>query len=132
MKKLDKQPMKGLTVKQPWANQILYTGKDIENRDTRWNVTGTIALHAGLQVTKDVYLPKGYKKHLVLGAIIGVVDIIECVEKHDSPCFKGPYGYVLENPRPLPKPIPYKGQLGFWNVSPEAEKEIRKQLKGRI
>ena len=117
--------MKGLSVKQPWANAIFYTGKDIENRKSAHKVRGTIALHASLQVTKEEYLPKGFKKHLVLGAIIGVVDIVDCVDDHESEHFWGPYGYVLENPRPLPKPIPYKGQLGFWNVSPEAEKEIR-------
>ena len=121
--------MKALTIKQPWANEILYCGKDIENRVTKWQHRGLIAIHAGAQISTKVYTPKGYKHHVVLGAIIGAVEIIDCVEEHNSRHFDGPFGYVLANPRPLLKPIPYKGNLGLWNVSPETEKEIRKQLK---
>lgn len=116
--------MKAITIKQPWANEILYCGKDIENRSIKWKHRGLIALHSGAQVAPDSYTPEGYKNHVVLGAIIGIVDIIDCFEEHDSPYFDGPFGYVLANPRPLLKPIAYKGQQGLWNVSPETEKEI--------
>ncbi len=131
LKKEDKKGefMKALTIKQPWANEILYCGKDIENRSINWKHRGLTVLHAGAKISSDAYTPGGYKDHVVLGAIIGVVEIIDCVEEHDSPHFDGPFGYVLANPRPLLKPIPYAGQVGLWNVSPEAEKEIKKQLK---
>jgi len=33
-----------------------------------------------------------------------------------SPWFFGPYGYILEYPEKLPKPIPYRGALGFFEV----------------
>ncbi len=48
------------------------------------------------------------------GVIIGEVDIIDCVDKHDSPWFTGPYGFVLANPVLYAEPIPCKGRLGFF------------------
>ena len=34
-----------------------------------------------------------------------------------SPWFFGPYGYTLEYPEKLPSPIPYRGALGFFEVT---------------
>ena len=34
-----------------------------------------------------------------------------------SPWFEGPFGLVLANPVAYDKPIPYKGQLGFFEVT---------------
>jgi hypothetical protein len=124
-------PMKALTIHQPNAKAILYYGKDIENRSRCMSIRGTIAVHAGAQVDNSVYLPKSFKKQIVKSAIIGIVDVLDCVDDHDSEWFNGPYGYVLDNPRPLMNPIPCQGQLGFWNVPPEIEKEMRKQLRGK-
>ena len=47
------------------------------------------------------------------GAIIGEVDIIDCVEQSESPWFVGRYGFVLTNPSLYGKPIPCLGRLGF-------------------
>ena len=124
--------MKGLTVQQPYANMILFIGKDIENRTKYIKIRGTIALHAGKQLASDEYLPKAFKKQIVRGAIFGVVDIIDCVDDHESEWFNGPYGYVLANPRPLPIHIPNIGQLGLWNVPPGIERRINRQLAGKI
>lgn len=49
--------------------------------------------------------------------IIGEVDITDCVDKSDSPWFVGKYGFVLAKPKLYDKPIPYKGQLGFFEVT---------------
>jgi len=57
-----------------------------------------------------------YSKRLPRGAIIGEVDIVDCVTESKSPWFIGKYGYVLANPIAYEKPIPYKGKLGFFEV----------------
>ena len=49
-----------------------------------------------------------------LGAVIGEVDIVDCVMKSASPWFVGKYGFVLSNPVEYDKPIPCKGKLGFF------------------
>jgi hypothetical protein len=121
--------MKALTIRQPHANRIFYQCKDIENRTWCRNISGLVAIHAGAQLESDDLKPKDSRVQMVLGAIIGVVDVVDCVEEHKSKWFNGPYGFVLANPRLLPKPIPFKGKLGFWDVPSKIEREIRKQLK---
>jgi len=51
-----------------------------------------------------------------VGAIIGEVDITDCVTESKSPWFTGKYGFVLANPVLYDKPIPYQGKLGFFEV----------------
>jgi len=52
-----------------------------------------------------------------LGAIIGEVDITGCVTESESPWFVGKYGFTLANPVLYEKTIPYRGQLGFFEVN---------------
>jgi hypothetical protein len=127
----------GLSLIQPWADAILYWGKDVENRKWATPYRGTIALHTSKKIPAEVYweareyieriagarVPSS--EDLVKGAIIGLVDIVDCVSQHSSPWFFGPYGFVLANPRPLKKPIRCSGALNFWKVPDE----IREQIK---
>jgi hypothetical protein len=56
-----------------------------------------------------------FKTHdIQTGAIIGEVDIIDCVTESKSPWFVGPYGFTLANPVLYDKPIPCRGMLGFF------------------
>jgi hypothetical protein len=67
-------------------------------------------------------------KGLPRGAIIGMVDIVGVVRESSSEWFAGPFGFVLENPRALPEPIPCKGALRFWDVPLDIERWIERQL----
>jgi hypothetical protein len=125
--------VKALTIRQPWAWAIIYAGKDIENRSWNTRLRGTIAIHAGFGYDRDVELPRGVKlpveDRIVRGAIIGVADIVDVVERHRSKWFSGPFGFVLDNPRALDKPILCSGKLSFWEVPPTLVKAISKQLR---
>lgn len=129
--------MKALSVRAPWWLAILDGGKDIENRDWHTNQRGRILLHAGKWFNEseimqdlrtiqkilgleepDKEMPKLFKPFG--GCLVGTVEIVDCVSESDSPWFFGKYGFVLANPIALPSPIPYKGQLGFFEV-PEIE-----------
>lgn len=48
------------------------------------------------------------------GGIIGVAEIVDCVETSDSPWFFGRYGFVLRNARPV-EFFPVKGALQFFD-----------------
>lgn len=65
---------------------------------------------------------------LVFSAIIGIVEVVDSVEKGRSKWFMGPCGLVLRNARPLEKPVPCTGKLGLWNVPPEVERRVRRRL----
>jgi hypothetical protein len=124
--------MKALSVKQPWAWAIMHAGKMIENRPRRTHLREVIAIHASLAPARGWepwYPPRAPKvppsEKWVLGAILGFVEIVDCVEEHRSKWFLGPFGYVLANPRPLRKPVACKGALGFWTVPPETLRRCR-------
>jgi hypothetical protein len=128
--------LRALTLKQPWAWAIFNAGKDVENRSWQnQHSIGTIAIHAGLGRDDLHLLPSRVRRpsneELVQGAILGVVDVVNVVERHRSKWFHGPLGWVLENPRALQRPIPYGGTLGLWVVPERIERAVRRQLRKR-
>ena len=111
-----------LSVQQPWAWLIVNGYKPVENRTWRTNVRARIWIHAGQTIDHVGYewvratfphvpLPSG---GFARGGVIGHVDLIDCVTRHDSPWFVGPYGFVLANPEPM-EFYPCRGQLGFFH-----------------
>lgn len=124
--------MKVLTIRQPWAWAIMFAGKGIENRSWRTHYRGPLAIHAGAKVETDATLPRRVRApeagDLVCSAILGVVDVVDVVESSRSPWFHGPYGLVLRNPRPLLKPLPCKGRLGLWDLTPSQLRRLRSFL----
>ena len=102
--------------------------KDIENR--RWGTTlrGRVYIHASkkrapfescfTQLLQHGIAPYSCMllfspSYAPTGAIIGEVDIVDCVEQSDSPWFEGPKGLVLANPKAYIKPLPYRSAWFF-------------------
>lgn len=132
--------MKALSIRQPWAWAILHAGKDVENRMWSSKVRGTILVHASGSMTRKEYALFGEffaselcrsiseipnPLDLPLGKIVGTVEVVDCVTRSPSAWFFGPYGFVLANPRPFAKPIPFKGALGFFDVPDDLVREAR-------
>ena len=127
--------MKALSIRQPWAWAILHAGKDIENRTQNRHYRGELVIHAPAKLDTFDRWPQGVPKPdesvLHLRAILGVAELVDVVERSHSRWFDGPFGFVLANPRPLPKPIRYlEGNSSFWTVPPAMARAIRKQLEG--
>lgn len=139
--------MKSLSIKQPWASLIAHGIKDIENRTWKTNFRGRIYIHAsGSKVGFDNWYDSPLNNEQLLSlptanygldfdysAIIGEVDIVDCVINHlsiwaektdvsklrqtTSGIFvdKPIYNWVLANPVLYDKPIlNVKGKLSFW------------------
>lgn len=94
--------IKCLSVNPPWAKEIIFGEKDIENRKWQTKYRGSIAIHET-------------KNGGGSGAIIGLANIIDCIDKSNSPYFYGPYGFVLANRRSI-IPIAIKGKLRLFDV----------------
>ena len=73
--------MKVLTVKEPWASLIINGYKKYEFRSWKTNYRGKLLIHAGKTLEKDV-LPRFscYNIEYSSGAIIGEVDLVDCIE----------------------------------------------------
>lgn len=121
--------MKVLSVRQPWAwfmfadPPLLPPGvprKNIENRTWPTHIRGNILIHAAQKIDSNAvqWVNETFKVKLPdfeakLGGIVGCVRIVDCVTRHSSKWFQGPYGFVLADPYPLPFEA-CRGQLGFF------------------
>lgn len=141
----DKNALRVLTVKQPFASLLCWGVKDVENRSQKTNIRGRVLIHAGAQWYGDFYrgksavakvffpsniLTKEQREsmtfeqrskllkadtYLPLSAIIGEVEIVDCVQNHPSVwAIPGYWHWVVENAVLFPEPIPCKGALSFW------------------
>lgn len=145
--------MKALTIQQPWAWAILHAGKMIENRTWPTNHRGTLLIHAGKSTAwmdrenpldwpgrYGVVLPR--RDEFTFGALLGVVELVNCKLIDEvkwlpaneyysnwagSPFAEGPICWLLRNPQPFARPIPWKGAQGLWGVPDEV---VREALEG--
>jgi len=112
-----------LSIQQPWAWLIVNGYKDVENRTWPTKFRGRIQVHAGkrfdyagwewvrLNFPEIPFPPRGAFQ---TGGLVGCVEIVDCVQRMDSPWFCGPYGFVLEHGCPLPF-VSCRGRLGFFH-----------------
>lgn len=144
--------MKAITIKQPWASLIVHGIKDIENRTwacPKKYLGRRVLIHASAKPDREPYMIFSDAQadaidncvmdvcgcYELTGAIIGSVEIVDCVINHSSiwaektedytvgmkPILheaitgrKVIYNWVLANPVLFKKPIPAKGKLSFW------------------
>lgn len=166
--------MKTITIKQPWAHLICTPRednpclgiKDIENRTWPTKFRGRVLIHASAKPDYDIINTGNSDIYSVLehhcflfeddidafcsvSAIIGSVEIVDCVQNHTSiwaeksePKYltteigrelkvKPIYNWVLANPVHFDKPIEnVKGKLSFWEYELPEEylQEIERKL----
>lgn len=159
--------MKVITIKQPWASLIVHGTKDIENRAwpcPKKYIGQRVLIHVSTSswtwyrvlhyITKPmvaIFAKFGYNgewlRNLQIGAIIGSVEIVDCIINHpsiwaektgnytigmnpkiheDITGKKVIYNWVLSNPILYEKPIEnIKGKLSFWDYPGIKEVKIR-------
>ena len=116
---------------------MLHLGRPIENRPWYTSYRGPLAIHAGAVYNEHQVpyaallakiatgkLPEFAFSNEPRGAILATVDLTDCVHIDNlspdlqpwayPPC--GQWAFVFENIRPLPRPIPYKGRQGFFEI----------------
>jgi hypothetical protein len=122
--------MKALTVRQPYAHLIAAGIKRIENRTWETPHRGALAIHAALgrhpldadDVGTLTQLGITIPAELDYGAIIAIVNVVECIEIDDlpddlaaDPFAFGPWCWILADAR-LVAPISCRGKLRLWNA----------------
>lgn len=127
--------MKAITIKQPWASLIVHGIKNIENRT--WScpkkyLGQRVLIHSSVCHGKKFKInltdeqmkqafslisEKSISGQWEFGAIIGSVEIVDCVQNHSSIwAEKEVYNWVLANSIIYNEPIEnVKGKLSFWD-----------------
>ncbi len=123
---------KCLSLRQPYAELIVSGRKTIELRKWNTRYRGEFLIHASKAIYKeackscDIDIPS-----LITGAILGSAvlydvklyqskeEFIADQSKHfaTSTYSANKYGFLLSDPKRFDKPIPMKGQLGFFDVN---------------
>lgn len=138
--------MNALSIKQPWAWLIVQGIKDIENRKWDTDYRGPLLIHASKtwdeQGEKWIWerilrrwslplrnLPHRDDPRIHYGALIGKVDLVDCIRRSrsgrpSSPWFYGPWGWMLRNAIEFQIPIPCRGQLGLFDVPDYTQKRF--------
>lgn len=135
--------MKAITLYQPWASLVAIGAKTIETRSWGTAHRGPLLIHAARRWTaaeqfayfrsRDALVLAGWShpraeylrdgKHL--GCIVAVSRLADCREMREAPdgldgrlgtYGPGRYGWVLEDVRPLPTPVPWPGERRLWDV----------------
>ena len=136
--------MKALSLRQPWADCVLFLGKSWENRKRPTQHRGPLVIHLakGWDKKGEDFLWENWelgfiqkRKPPVLqefiaraqdrrGGLGGIVEILDCqpldMFNQADPWAFGPFCYQIgKKVRVFKKIIPARGQLGFWNIPEE-------------
>ncbi len=117
------EPMKTLSIKQPYAEQILLGEKTIEYRTWRTHHRGDFLIHASKKPATNSFSDLDLA-NLDYGKIVGIVELVNVVGYPD-----GSYGWILENPRRI-DPITHNGRLMFWDYAGEITISKRTSVEG--
>lgn len=123
--------MKVLSVKQPWASLLVNGYKEFEFRSWKTKFRGKVLIHASKSVdTRVMDRFKTLDLDYPTGAIIGVVEVVDCVEVdkdfedklilenelvYGASRGRDGYAFQIANPKKFDEVIKAKGSLGFWN-----------------
>lgn len=139
--------MFALTLTQPWATCIAHGPKRVENRTWSPHVRTPfqLAIHAGRALCEEDYAKvrdvgwteMGWPNiapavELPRGAVVAVATVVAVVSPEGRPgdvWASGPYCWVLEDVRALPRPVPCRGSRRLWALPTAVEREVRAQLQ---
>ena len=138
--------MKCLSISQPFADLIISGKKSIELRNWNTNFRGEFLVHAPLKIRMDDAKRLKINKKFVTGSIIGKAQLYD-VKKYNSikeinldqkfhfsikKFQTKTFGFLLKNAKPLRIPIPWKGQLGIFDVNFPKTKIKNKEIVSDI
>ena len=132
----EKNAMKTITIKQPWATLIMQGDKRFEFRNWQTAYRGELLIHAGKSIDKEAIkrLEKYLPKELPLGKILGKERLVDCIKMspefkeellkenrdiYTKSSFKENYGWQVDNVQVFDEPIEAKGHLSLWEYNIE-------------
>jgi activating signal cointegrator 1 len=139
--------MRCISLWQPWALLYLTPAKEFETRHWSTRYRGPLLIHAAKRKVGDIdraleqicamRLGRDWRGALAYGALIGRVELIDCVSTND---FEPPFGaehvcgdwsanrFGWRRARELVKfatPIPYIGRQGFFSVPDDVFRDAK-------
>lgn len=135
---LGPDPVRGLTVRQPWASAIAHLGKTIENRAKITAYTGWLLIHAGKRpdtaALRDA--PGDLPDIAARGVVLAVARLTGCHQPSPAHCDTvcGDWGdpgrvhWRLADVAALTYPVAATGALYLWTPTPQLRHQIAAAL----
>lgn len=131
-----KEPLRAISVRQPWAWAIVTGYKDVENRARRTERRGTLLVHAGLKMDPrgfqflwELGLHRKLPDELPRGALVGEVRLSDCLYGYTSEWAEpGSWQWILTGAKEFRTPLSCSGAQGLFvpDVSPFALGQTRR------
>lgn len=102
-------PTRALSVSRPWATQIVFGSKRVENRRWRTNFRGPIWIHESGREGR------GLLGTVVLADVIPADEALKRFPKQER-WIQGPWCWLVINPTRLATPFPCAGALSLWHI----------------
>ncbi len=141
--------MKALSLHQPWASLMAQGLKTIETRGWKTDYRGDLAICAGKRLptleefggSKEDY--GAMLCHTPFGKVVCVVELYDCWTsevltkvRHKMNAGEwelgnyepGRWGWLTRNLRPLRLPVPVRGMQSLFDLPPDVEAAVRRQL----
>lgn len=135
---------RALSLIEPWATLMAIGAKRVETRSWATSFRGPFAIHASKKVDWETCREEPFASVLQahfkrwdfpfqLGAIIGTAELIHCLptevlapdqsqnELAFGDFYPGRFGFVCDYAELLKAPIPARGMLNFWWLTPEQQ-----------
>jgi len=128
--------MRALSIRQPWAWAIAAGLKRIENRTWRVSYRGPLAIHAARLQETSAYprcerlAGRPVPRHLALGAVIAVAQLVDIVRRTDDPWAEGPWCWVLDDVQPI-CPIACNGRQQLFSLPDDVDAAVRHAIGKR-
>jgi len=115
---MTREPLRAISIQQPYAELILRGLKDVENRSWATKHRGRLLIHAAGNVDRQVMERQGFAvEDLPRGALVGVVDLRDCTTRRGSNWhLSGQQGWYLADPRRFSRSVPFSGNVGLLKV----------------
>ncbi|MFI0929609.1 hypothetical protein ACH4TP_37660 [Streptomyces sp. NPDC021012] len=130
--------MRALTIRQPYADAIVWGTKRTENRSRpipAAHLGTTILIHAAKDLHASGAVASDFTHETwpdARSAIIGTAVLDSCHKASDDCCT--PWGmddhwhWTLRDCRPLPRPVPTAGALGLWTPPENVLHDVQVQF----
>lgn len=134
--------VKVISLWQPWASLVAYGIKVEETRTWKTTHRGPLAIHAAKRTAQYKFIARdapelhklctgvfgaNYAKALPRGAVVGKVNLVECIRTEDwepsdvsricGDFRPGRFAWLFNHPRKIQPPILLRGQQNIWEES---------------
>jgi activating signal cointegrator 1 len=141
-----RQPVKALSLTQPWASLVAIGAKRIETRSWRTSYRGPLAIHASKSGLAWSNISANYLaalkdggittiEELPFGKIVAICRLLDCIPTEEAilsisrreetfgDYSPGRWAWLLSDIEPLLEHVPAKGALGLWEWNPGPHRE---------